>query len=407
MPTRYDWKGYTKDSEEVSGTVEAADLPEARATLSADGILVTDISEARKSLSEIEIHIGGNAPKLKDIAWVMRSLASTEQAGLPVFSAVAMLARQKKGTPIGDVLSDIQARVSEGSTLSQAFHEHEEVFGKTACTLIEVGETSGSLDKAFFQIANNFDAQLRLRRKVRSAMTYPIAVSGLCVLLTMALLIFVVPTFSSLYGDAGIELPLPTKFVVSMSNLIKDNILIGTVLIAALVFGWRRVNKEPGFRRRREEITFSLPLFGPLLQKVAIARFASSMAAVLTSGEGLIQALDLSGKASGSTVMDEAVQRVSEQVAGGVRLSSALRGEPLFGEMLAGLAQVGEETGRTDDLMSRFAVMAEDEVNTTVESLASLIEPLMIVVLGMMIGGIVVAIYLPMFSLTELVNSAG
>jgi type IV pilus assembly protein PilC len=403
--TSFAYRAYTHEGDKTTGTLDAADMAEARRLLSENGLLVADVTAERKSLTDRNFSIGrsGGKVKMKDVAWMARTLASTERAGLPLFAALGLVSRQKAGTPLGEMINDIRNQVADGTTLGNAFRTHEDKVGHLACALIEVGERSGTLGESFAQLAHVTEAQVRLRRQLKSAMTYPLAVLFLAGGLFIAMLLFVVPTFEKLFEDAGAELPVLTRALVGMSNTMTDYLWLVLIAVASLVMIVRTGRHRPSYRSTRDRLLMKLPLMGDLIVKVSTARLSGALAAMLRSGEAMLDAISMSGNAAGNAVMAEAMERIREDVGAGSPLSAAFRREPLIDEMLAGLVQVGEEAGSVDEMLTRYAQIAEEEAESTVEAMTSLIEPMLVVALGGVIGVAVIGLYLPMFDIAQVV----
>lgn len=404
MPS-FAYDAFTRNGEPAAGTIDAGSEAEARANLRGDGLLVLELRPARAAgLGRRQFHLGTPKVKLKDVAWAARNLATTQSAGLPVVRALRMLGRQRRGTPIGDALLRVHEAVVNGAALTDAFRAEERSLTPLTTALVEAGEANGRLDSSLTKLAELCEARVRLRRKIVSAMAYPVVMVVLVVCIFMAMLVFVVPTFSDLYDQLGGDLPWLTQILLTLSGLVRSKLLIVLPVVIAAVVLFRRLRSHPRVRDAKDRIVLGLPVLGDLFRSMAVARLATTMASSLGAGVPLLDSLRLAGNVANNIVFDRALEQAREEVREGRSLASALEGKPHVPELFVQLVAVGEETGRVDELLVKYAKGVEDEVEAKVEGLTSMLEPLMIVVLGGIIGVMVVGLYLPLIGIFKLLQ---
>jgi len=405
MATTFKYQAFTREGEERSGSVVATDEAEARARIG-EGLVVTTVTKAsaRRSLLGREFKLRPNHVTLGEVAWMARNLATTQASGVPLFRALALVAKQRPGTAIGRVMEDIHQQLANGASLSRAFRSHESELGPLTCALIEAGEASGRLDQAFGRLADMLEARQRLRRKLFSSIAYPAVVCLLAIGLTLGMLLFVVPSFKGIYAQLGGELPALTQAVLALSNFARSMWFIYPLAVAGIVMLVLEIRRNPKAKRQWHAFLLRAPIFGPLVASTAQARVAATLSSLLDSGVGLLEALDLAASASGNLVFEEAIETARDQVREGRALSRALVPDDPFSEVFVQLLVVGEETGAVPALLGRYAKSLEDEVQTKVEGLTSVLEPLLIAGLGIIIGVMLVAFYLPLFNVANLVQ---
>ena len=396
MPS-FAYDAFTRNGEAAAGTIDATSEADARASLRSDGLLVLELRPARAaSIGRRQLHFGTPKVKLRDVAWAARNLATTQSAGLPVVRALRMLGRQRRGTPIGDALLRVHEAVVNGSALTEAFRAEERGLTPLTTALIEAGDANGKLDASLTKLAELCEARVRLRRKIASAMAYPLVMVTLVVLIFVAMLVFVIPTFSGLYDQLGGSLPWLTQLLLTMSSVVRSKFLfvVAAIVVGVIVFRNLRTNQR--FREIKDTLILRIPVLGDLFRSVAMARLATTMASSLAAGVPLLDALRLAGNVANNVVYDRSLEQAREEVREGRSLAAALEGKPQIPELFSQLVAVGEETGRVDELMVKYAKGVEDEVEAKVEALTSALEPLMIVVLGGIIGVMVIGLYLPL-----------
>jgi type IV pilus assembly protein PilC len=394
------YEAFTRNGESTSGSIDALTEADARASLRGDGLLVLELRQSRAaSIKNREFRLGKPKVKMKDVAWAARNLATTQSAGLPVVRALRMLGRQRSGSAIGDALLRIHDQVVNGSPLADAFRAEEDKLTPLTTALVEAGEANGKLDASLGKLADLCEARVRLRRKIISAMAYPVVMVGLVFIIFTAMLLFVVPTFKGLYDQVGGDLPWLTASLMGLSNTVRSNFIVMSILLAVVVFGVRQLRNNPQIKTRRDEMVLKLPIFGDLFSSAAVARLATTMASSLGAGVPLLDALRLAGNVANNAVITRSIESAREQVRDGSSLAGALEGKEAIPDLFCQLIAVGEETGRVDELLVKYSRSLEDEVEAKVDGLTSVLEPLMIVVFGAIIGVMVVSLYLPLIKI--------
>lgn len=370
--------------------------------LSELGYRPISVEEQKVSLAQMEINFSFlQRVTLKDLSVFCRQFATMINSGLPIVRALNIMVSQTTNAKLRDVLSEVSADVRGGQTLSQAMGKHKE-FPPLFVSMTQAGEVAGQLDEVLLRVADTMEKELALKRKVTGAMTYPIVVLALSVLLTGAMLIFVVPQFQSLFEMVNGELPLLTQWMVAASDALRSwGALIILLVLIALGFAHSKAKKTRRYREVVSPIILKVPVFGNLLQKVAIARFSRNFGSLLRAGVAVVTALDITKETLGQPVIEDALEPVIQAVREGESVSSRLIGNPWFPQMMVQMMAVGEETGNTDIMLEKVADYYDEEVDTIADNMASALEPLMIVVLGGIVGTMVVGMYLPMFTLMD------
>jgi type IV pilus assembly protein PilC len=400
----YAYKGRDTAGKVVSGRLEAASEGAAVQRLRTMSIAPIEVHPTSASTGlQMEINLGflEKNVKLKDLAVMSRQMATMVGAGLSLLRALTILADQTESTKLKSSLTQVRAQVESGSSLSEAMLKQPTVYPPLMIHLIRAGETGGFLDHALESVANTFEKDVKLRQTIRSAMTYPVVVLGMAVFGMAAMLIFIVPVFQKMFADLGGELPIPTQILVVISQ---NMVWIAPLLVVAVVafsFWWRANKHKDGVRRVVDTAKLRLPVFGQLFRKIAIARFARNFSTMTTSGVPILQALAIVGETSGNWVIEQAMHKVQESVRIGRSVAAPLLEEPVFPSMVSQMVAVGEDAGSMDIMLAKIADFYDDEVQTTTEQLTSLIEPLLIAFIGVVIGGMIVALYLPMFSIFD------
>ncbi len=364
------------------------------------------ISHVKTSGLQSEIKIPGLSDRisLKDIAIMSRQLATMISSGLSLLRALTILAEQTQNQALSKVVGEVRADIEGGRSLSAALGRHPKVFPPLMVNMVRAGEVGGFLDNVLDSVAKNFESEVKLRGKIKSAMTYPVVVFIIAILAVVGMLLFIVPTFEAMFASLGGELPFLTQVLVTMSNGLKVGALPLVVLIVLGIYLWNANKRKRGFRQRVEPLYLKAPVFGGLIQKVALARFTRNLGAMLRAGVPILQSLDIVGEASGNIVVENATRAVRDSVRTGNSLARPLASHPVFPPMAVQMMAVGEDTGALDEMLDKIADFYDQEVESTTEALTSLIEPLMIAVLGGIIGFMVIGLYMPIFSVFDLVK---
>jgi type IV pilus assembly protein PilC len=370
------------------------------------GYAPVSIERANTGLQK-ELRIPGFGPKvkLKDLAIFSRQFATMINSGLSLMRALSILSEQTDNPELGRIVAEVRNEVEAGSALSVAMGKHPKVFPPLMVNLCKAGEIGGFLDAVLLQIAENYEAEVKLRAKIKSAMTYPVVVGCIAIIALIIMLTFVVPSFASIFKSLGTKLPAPTQMLVDLSHVMKY--LIPLMIIGSIAFTivWRRVRDREEVRRVVDPWKLRVPVFGMLFQKVAIARFARNLGTMIRSGVPILQALDIVADTTGNWTITAAVRDVQESVRQGESLTQPLSQHDVFPPMVVQMMAVGEDTGALDTMLAKIAEFYDQEVEATTEALTALIEPIMIAVLGGLVGGMIVCLYLPIFDVYNHIGS--
>jgi type IV pilus assembly protein PilC len=406
-PKAFAYTARDAEGKVVKGRLDASTESAVVAKLRTMGFSPVSVQETGTGTGlQKELSIPGFGPKitLKDLAVMSRQLATMINAGLSLLRALSILAEQTENKELGKVLGQVRSDVESGTSLSDSMIKHATVFPPLMVHLIRAGEAGGFLDTALDSAAKNFEADVKLRDTIKSALSYPVIVLIMAVVSVIGMLIFIVPIFEKMFTDLGSELPVPTQILVILS---RSMVWLGPLLIVgALAFSvWWRANKHTErVRSFVDPLKLKLPVFGMLFTKVAVARFARNFATMMGAGVPILQALSIVGETSGSWVIENALKRVQDSVRQGKSISGPLAMEPVFPSMVTQMIAVGEDAGSMEIMLNKIAEFYEDEVDSTTKALTSLIEPLMIAFIGVVIGGMIVALYLPVFSIFEAIQ---
>ncbi|RMD83838.1 MAG: type II secretion system F family protein [Candidatus Dadabacteria bacterium] len=401
------WEGRDASGRKVKGEIEARDARSVFNALKARRIMpnASKIREKGTGLDrELKMPGFGSSVKPADIVIFTRQFSTMINAGLPIVQALDILAKQAENPALKDVLTGVKESVETGSTLYESLAQFPEAFGALYVNMVAAGEGSGALDVILNRLATHMEKTIKLNREVKTAMIYPSVVIATAIIVTTILLIFVIPTFAEMFSDFGQALPLPTQIVINISNGLVDNWIpiFGTaaVLLVLLV---RFARTERG-KEVIHPILLKLPLLGPIVQKVSIARFSRTLATMISSGVPLLEALNICAKTAGNKVVERDVMRARVGISEGKSIVDPLSASTVFPPMVVQMIAVGEQTGAMDSMLSKIADFYESEVDTAVAGLKQLIEPIIIVVLGVIVGGIIIAMYLPIFKLGSVVG---
>lgn len=391
----------------VKGKLEASNESNVVQRLRGMGVSPVSIDESTGGTGlqrEIEIPGFGQRVRLKDLAVASRQLATMLGSGLSLLRALTILAQQTENKKLGELLGKVRNDVESGSSLSASLQKYPLVFPRLMIHLIKAGETGGFLDGALESIATNFESDVKLRQTIKSALTYPVAVLVMAVLAVIGMMIFIVPVFKGMFDDFDSDLPAPTQFLVTASENMYWIVPVLLVVTVTTVVWWRKNKHKDAVRSRIDPLILKMPVFGDLFRKVAIARFSRNFSTMIAAGVPILQSLAIVGETSGNWVVENALRKVQESVRTGNSISAPLAKEPVFPAMVTQMVAVGEDAGSLEIMLAKVADFYEEEVQSTAESLTSLIEPLMIGVIGAVIGGMIVALYMPVFSIFNEIN---
>jgi len=386
----------------TQGEVEAPDRNAAVAILRGKGVLTTAIKEKPAAAAK-ERKIGGKV-KDREMAIFTRQFSTMIDAGLPLVQCLNILAEQSESKNLRDVTTRIARDVEAGSSLADAFGKHPRTFDDLFTNMIEVGESGGILDVVLQRLSVYIEKAAALRRKVKAAMIYPLTIVSVALIVVIFMLTFVIPTFASMFKNLGAELPLPTKIVLWLSNFVQSYILLILAALAAGIYALRRYYKTEAGQMMIDALLLRLPVFGVLIRKVAVARFTRTLGTLISSGVPILEGLRITARTAGNKVVEKAVLTTRAVVTAGGTITEPLKTSTVFPPMVIQMINVGEQTGALDAMLGKIADFYDDEVDTAVGALTALLEPLMIVFLGVVIGGLVVAMYLPIFRLVTLVK---
>ncbi len=388
----FEWEGRDKNGKIVRGEVRAGGEAAVNASLRRQGIMLTKVKKRRIS--------GGSSIKQKDIALFTRQLATMMKAGVPLLQSFDIVGRGATNPRMARLLNDIRSDVETGTSLSSAFRKHPLHFDALYCNLVEAGESGGILEQLLDRLAIYQEKTLALKAKIKSALMYPIAVIVVAFLVVTVIMIKVIPVFKDVFKSFGADLPAPTLFVIGMSEFfVAYWWLIFGILIGGGYFfleSWKRSEK---MQMVMDRLLLKVPIFGSLIEKSVIARWTRTLSTMFAAGVPLVEALDSVGGASGNAVYALATQQIQRDVSTGSALTTSMQSTGVFPTMVIQMASIGEEAGSLDHMLAKAAEFYEDEVDDMVNGLSSLMEPFIIVILGVLIGGIVVAMYLPIFKL--------
>jgi len=386
----------------TQGEVEAPDRNAAVAILRGKGVLTTAIKEKPAAAAK-ERKIGGKV-KDREMAIFTRQFSTMIDAGLPLVQCLNILAEQSESKNLRDVTTRIARDVEAGSSLADAFGKHPRTFDDLFTNMIEVGESGGILDVVLQRLSVYIEKAAALRRKVKAAMIYPLTIVSVAAIVVIFMLTFVIPTFASMFKNLGADLPLPTKIVLWLSNFVQSYILLILAALAAGIYALRRYYKTEAGQMMIDALLLRLPVFGVLIRKVAVARFTRTLGTLISSGVPILEGLRITARTAGNKVVEKAVLTTRAVVTAGGTITEPLKTSTVFPPMVIQMINVGEQTGALDAMLGKIADFYDDEVDTAVGALTALLEPLMIVFLGVVIGGLVVAMYLPIFRLVTLVK---
>ena len=388
------------------GEIEAPNESAVSQRLRSMGLAPLSIAPVRVSALNSELKIPGFGEKitLKDISVLARQLATMIQAGLSILRALNILAEQTESKALARVVVDVRSDVESGVSLSQAISRHPKVFPPLMINMVRAGEVGGFLDNVLLSVAENFEGEVKLRGKIKSAMAYPTVVFVIAIVAVIGMLLFIVPVFSGMFLQLGGKLPALTQMLVNMSAFLKVAIIPLVIVIVVASVLWKQNKHKKGFRNVVEPIYLKAPVFGALVRKLAIARFTRNFGAMIKAGVPILQALDIVSEASGNVVVERAAKDVKESVRTGNSLAGPLADHPIFPTMVVQMIAVGEDTGALDTMLEKIADFYDQEVESTTDALTSLIEPLMIGVLGSIIGTMIIALYMPIFGIFDLIK---
>ena len=405
MPTSYLYKVRDREGRMLDGTLEAESEEAVVSRLRQFGYAPISIEAEKGAGLKTELRLPGRSKvKLKDLAVFSRQFATMINSGLSLLRALTILGEQTGNRRLGEVVTMVRAEVEKGTSLSAAMAKHPKIFNRLYVSMVRAGEIGGFLDQVLVKVAETFEKEVALRGKIRSAMTYPVVVFVMVLLIVSAMLIFIVPTFKNLYTSLGGELPLPTRMLINASDGIRRFFPLIVLAMVGLSFAYKRWRATPAGRYRLDQLKLKVKVFGPLFHKSALSRFARTLATLIRSGVPILQALEIVAETVNNGVISRAIRDVQDSVREGESLAAPLSKHPTFPAMVVQMMAVGEETGALDTMLNKVADFYDQEVEAAVAALTSLIEPILIAVMGAAVGGMVVALYLPLFRIIEFIK---
>jgi type IV pilus assembly protein PilC len=375
------------------------------ADLKRKGLTVLRLEEKRGAFSIKALTESATKIKPRDKAVFARQFATMIQSGLAVLRALYVLEEQTQNPRLKKIIASLRSDVESGMSLSDAMERYPVAFDRLYVSMVRSGEVGGSLDLALNRLATQLEKDDSIRRTVKSAMAYPAMIASFAILVMIGMLLFIIPIFSKMYADLGGQLPSLTRVMMALSNVMKHYWYILIPGLVALVYAFKRWKKSDKGQRTWDRIKLKFPMkLGPVIQKIAVARFSRTMATLVSSGVPILQAIEITGKTSGNTVIEDAMLDVKESVRSGESIAKPLSRVSVFPPMVTHMISIGEETGALDSMLNKVADFYEDEVDTTIKSLTSILEPIMMLFVGGLVGLIVISMYLPMFNMMNLVK---
>jgi type IV pilus assembly protein PilC len=397
----FEWQGKSVTGEIRSGVLDAPNQQLVEVYLRRLNIIPIKIKPKKETTFAL---FRRKSVSGKELTTFTRQFAVVLEAGLPIVKSLEVLAEQQKNPYFKNVLKEIKLKVETGSSLSDAMAEYPKVFDSLYVHMVKSGETSGNLDVILKRLAGYLERILSLKSKVKHAMVYPSLIVIVTIAVISIIMLFVIPKFAEIYGSAGQALPLPTQILINISNNFGKILIVFIILLAGLIIGIRYYRNTEIGRYTTDRIIFSLPLLGELFKKAAVARVARTLANLIGGGVPLLPALTIAGETSGNKVLEKAMEEVRINVSAGQSLADPMFYTGVFPYLLVEMVRVGELTGRLEDMLNRVADFFEEEVDRMVNTLSTLIEPILIVFLGIVIGGILISLYLPIFKLGEVIG---
>ncbi|HUB86582.1 MAG TPA: type II secretion system F family protein [Verrucomicrobiae bacterium] len=393
----------TATGREIRNTVEANTEQAAIAALLNRNLLVISIQEkiAKKGKTK------GGRVALADLVVFTRQLATMIDAGIAIVQALQALADQTSNKIMRDTIRDVCSRVESGENLSDALQKHPKAFNRLYCSMVAAGEKGGLLAEIMGRLATYLENTERLRKKVKTSLMYPTAVTVVAICITTFLLVKVIPTFKEIYSGFGAQLPAPTQVLINISDIVKHYLILFIIAGGAAVWGWLYFIKTKSGREFWDARRIKLPIFGPIAHKICLARFTRTLSSLIRSGVPILEVLQIVSQTVGNVIMEKAIKTAATDIERGEGISNALGKNPIFPSMVIRMMSAGEQTGNIDSMLERVSNFLDEEIDSTLSGLMSLIEPMLIVFLGIVIGGMVICMFLPIFNLANIVNGNG
>ena len=408
MP-QFTYEGKTRTGEVKKGTIEAPSRAAVTAQLRKQNITPTTIKESKKGGGSLEMNVSLNLslfqPSVspKDVVVFARQFATMIDAGLPLVQCLEILASQQDNPTFKKVLFEVKADVEGGSTFAEALSKHPKCFDELFVSLIEAGEIGGILDTILNRLAIFLEKSIKLKRQIKGALIYPSAIISVAAIVTVVILIFVIPTFQKMFEGFDAALPLPTQIVIALSTFVQNYIALIIIGLIAAGFGLRQLYRTENGRKVMDAMALKAPLVGPIIRKSAVARFTRTLGTMVSSGVPILEALTITAKTSGNRTIETAILQTRSSISEGKTIAEPLAESKAFPPMVVQMIAVGEATGSMDTMLQKIADFYEDEVDTAVKGLTALLEPALMLFLGITVGGLIVSMYLPIFKLATVI----
>ncbi len=393
----YEWEGKTISGTTRKGSTKASSEDALRATLRRDSIIVTKFAEKKEEKKE-KYNPKGKVPMLQIVIFT-RQLSTMITSGLPLVQSLEILGAQIEDANLRGIVREIKEKIEGGSRFADALKDYPQCFDQLFVNLVVAGEEGGLLDGVLQRLSVYMEKSEKLKSKVKSAMIYPISIVVVAVGVVFVLLIFVIPVFETMFKDMGATLPMPTQIVVNMSRAVKGGIVYIIVAVVGIFFAFKKYYQSQGGRKTIDRLILKLPIFGVLTIKASVARVTRTLATLLSSGVAILESLDIVAKVAGNKIVEEALVVAKERISEGRSMSEPLEQAGIFPPMVVQMVQVGESTGALDNMLNKIADFYEDDVDNLVTNMTALMEPMIMAFLGVILGGLVVAMYLPIFKL--------
>jgi type IV pilus assembly protein PilC len=404
MP-KFSWEARTRTGGLQKGVIEAASANIVEAQLKKYGFTNITINEQAKSVSfKLPKFGGGGKIDTKDLVVFTRQFATMIDSGLPLVQCLEILASQQENKTFKEILYKVKESVESGSTFADALGKHPKAFDQLYVNLVAAGEVGGILDTILNRLAAYIEKAMKLKKQIKGAMVYPITIMSIAAVVIGVILIFVIPTFAKMFADFGGELPAPTKFVIALSNFLLKYIIVIIFAFFGINIAIRKYYATPGGRKKIDRMALKAPVVGPLIRKVAVAKFTRTLGTMVSSGVPIMDGLDIVARTAGNKIVEEAIYDVRQAISEGKTMAEPLASCGVFPPMVVQMIAVGEATGAMDAMLSKIADFYDDEVDDAVSAMTSMMEPLLMVFLGTTVGGLVVAMYLPIFKLAGAVG---
>jgi len=397
------WEGQTRKGEKKKGEIEAANEAALRGILRRQGLTSITVKQKPKDLSEYLPFLKQKV-KEKEVVIFARIFATMINAGLPLIQCLELLAQQEQNKTFAQIITAVKEDIEGGSTLSDALRKYPNIFDNLFVNLVAAGESGGILDVVLQRLSSYMEKAMKLKSKVKGAMTYPASVLVISIAVVALLLVKVIPVFQKMFEGFGGELPAPTQFLITLSGYAQKYFLVALIAMAIAIYAFRRYYKTEKGTLLIDDLILRAPVFGPLLKKVAVARFTRTMSTMMTSGVPILEGLAIVSKTAGNKVVENALIRVRKSISEGKTIAEPLLETGIFPPMVVQMIAVGEATGALDAMLSKIADFYDDEVDAAVDAMTALLEPFMMVFLGGVVGGMIIAMYLPIFKMASVVG---